>query len=75
MQLTNTVKLKNGQEIDPAKLARMKKMMMGRAKTINGDANNIYFPPVSIFSVIQLLVYCLYKSFINARVVFKSSVL
>ena len=42
-----TMKLKNGQEVDVDKLKKVKTMMIGRAKSINGDKNNIYFPPVS----------------------------
>lgn len=67
---TTTIKLKNGQEVDTAKLARMKKMMVGRAKAINGDENNIYFPPVSSCLVARVLHYrlhpphcCMHTSF------------
>jgi hypothetical protein len=33
--------------LSPAQLAKMKSMMIGRAKSINGDVTNVYFPPVS----------------------------
>ena len=43
---SSIIKLKNGKTIDAASVQKMKSMMIGRAKTINGNENDIYFPPV-----------------------------